>query len=118
MWSNAGCTYASLRYQHAMAVALCAGQYVGVAPGEYIHLTLGQDGIDQQASTRIDSMLKQKLPRETGDDAPFRRRMKLGKQLGADIMTKRIIKQKNTEKQLLAETRLRQHCGMGRSPLC
>ena len=34
MWSDAGCTYASLQYQHATAVALSAGQYIGAAPAE------------------------------------------------------------------------------------
>ena len=29
MWSDAGCSYASVRYQHATALALAAGQYVG-----------------------------------------------------------------------------------------
>ena len=46
MWNDARCTYASLQYQHATAVALSVGQYIGVAPGEYIHLTLGEDTID------------------------------------------------------------------------
>ena len=48
MWSDVGCTYASMRYQHTTAtVALAAGHYVGVALGEYVHLTLGDDTIDQ-----------------------------------------------------------------------
>ena len=31
MWSDARCSYAEVRYQHATAVG--TGQYVGVAPG-------------------------------------------------------------------------------------
>ena len=103
MWSDAGCTYASLQYQHATAVALSAGQYIGVAPGEYVHITLGEDNTDTQVTERIDQMLSHKMPQETGDDAAFRRRMKAGKQLGADMMTERVIKEMNREKQLLAE---------------
>ena len=87
MWSDAGCTYASLQYQHATSVALNAGQYIGVAPGEYVHITLGDDNTDTQVTERIDQMLSHKMPHETGDDAAFRRRMKAGKQLGADMMT-------------------------------
>ena len=48
-------------------------------------------------------MLSHKMPQETGDDAAFRRRMKAGKQLGADMMTERVIREINKEKQLLAE---------------
>ena len=103
MWSDAGCTYASLQYQHATAVALSAGQYIGVAPGEYVHITLGDDNTDTQAAERIDQMLAHKMPQETGDDAAFRRRMKAGKQLGSDMMTERVIKEINMEKQLFAE---------------
>ena len=66
MWSDAGCTYASLQYQHATTVALSAGQYIGVAPGDYIHLTLGDDTTDAQVKERIDQMLLQKMPQETG----------------------------------------------------
>ena len=54
MWSDAGCTYASLQYPHATAVALSAGQYIGVAPGEYVHITLGDDNTDTHATERID----------------------------------------------------------------
>ena len=62
MWSDAGCTYASLQYQHATAVALSAGQYIGVAPGEYVHITLGDDNTDTQVAERIDQMLAHKMP--------------------------------------------------------
>ena len=103
MWSNAGCTYASLQYQHATAVALSAGQYIGAAPGEYVHITLGDDKTDTQVTERIDQMLAHKIPQETGDDAAFRRRMKAGEQLGADMMPQRVIREINREKQLLAE---------------
>ena len=103
MWSDAGCTYASLQYQHATAVALSAGQYIGVAPGEYIHLTLGDDTTDAPVTERMDQMLLQKMPQETGDDAAVRRRMKARKQLGADMMTERVIREISQEKQLLAE---------------
>ena len=103
MWSDAGCTYASLQYQHATAVALSAGQYIGLAPGEYIHLTLGDDTTDAQVTERIDQMLLQKMPQETGDAAAFRRRMKAGKQLGADMMTERVIREIYQGKQLLVE---------------
>ena len=48
-------------------------------------------------------MLSQKMPQETGDDAAFRRRMKAGKQLAADMMTERVIREINREKPLLAE---------------
>ena len=48
-------------------------------------------------------MLSHKMPQEPGDDAAFRGRMKAGKQLGADMMTERVIKEINGEKQLLAE---------------
>ena len=84
-------------------MALSAGQYIGVAPGEYVHITLGDDNTDTQVTERIDQMLTHKMPQETGDDAAFRRRMKAGKQLGADMMTERVIKEINREKQLLAE---------------
>ena len=84
-------------------MALSAGQYIGVAPGEYVHITLGDDNTDTQVTERIDQMLSHEMPQETGDDAAFRRRMKAGKQLGADMMTERVIKQINKEKQLLAE---------------
>ena len=103
MWSDAGCTYASLQYQHATAVALSAGQYIGVAPGEYVHITLGDDNTDAQVTERIDQMLAHTMPQETGDDAAFRRRMKAGKQLVSDMMTERVIHEINREKQLLAE---------------
>ena len=86
-----------------MAVALSAGQYIGVAPGEYVHITLGDDDTDAQVTERIDQMLSQKMPQETGDEAALRRRMKAGKQLGADMMTERVIKEINREKQLLAK---------------
>ena len=103
MWSDAGCTYAPLQYQHATAVALSAGQYIGVAPGEYIHLKLGDDTTDAPVTERMDQMLLQKMPQETGDYAAAQRRMKAGKQLGADMMTERVIREINQEKQLLAE---------------
>ena len=103
MWSDAGCTYASLQYQHATAVALSAKHYIGVAPGEYIHLTLGDDKTDAQVTERIDQMLLRPMPQETGDDAAFQRRMKAGKHLGADMMTEYVIRETNQEKQLLAE---------------
>ena len=103
MWSDAGCTYASLQYQPATAVALSAGQYIGVAPGEYVHITLGDDNTDTQVTERIDQMLSHKMPQETGDDAAIRRRMKARKQPGADMMTERVIREINREKQLLAE---------------
>ena len=103
MWSDTGCTYPSLQYQHATAVALSAGQYIGVAPGEYVHITLGDDNTDTQVTERIDQMLAHQMPQETGDDAAYRRRMKAGKQLGSDMMTERVIKEINREKQLLAE---------------
>ena len=67
MWSDAGCSYASLQYQHAIPVPLCAGQYVTAA--------LGDDTVDQQAATRNDQMLRQKMPQETGNDTLFQRRM-------------------------------------------
>ena len=84
---------------------LCApcGQYIGVAPGEYVHITLGEDNTDTQAAERIHQMLAHKMPQETGDDAAFRGRMKAGKQLGSDMMTERVIKEINREKQLFAE---------------
>ena len=103
MWSDAGCTCASLQYQHATAVALSAGQYIGVAPGEYVHTTLGDDNTDTQVTVPIDQMLSHKMPHETGDDAAFRRRVKAGTQRGADMMTERIIREINREKQLRAE---------------
>ena len=103
MWSDAGCTYTSLQYQHATAVAVSAGQDIGVAPGEYVHITRGDDKTDTQVTERIDQMLSHKMPKETGDDAAFRRRMKARKQLGADMMTERVIRDINREKQLLAE---------------
>ena len=78
MWSDTGCTYASLQYQHATAVALSAGQYIRVAPGEYVHITLGDNKTDTQVTERIDQMLAHKMPQEMGDDAAFRRRMKAG----------------------------------------
>ena len=62
MWSDAGYTYASLQYQHATAVALSAGQYIGVASGEYLLLTLGDNTTDAQGTKRIDQMLLQKMP--------------------------------------------------------
>ena len=82
MWSDAGCTYASLQYQHATAVALSAGQYIRVAPGAYVHMTLGDDNRDSQSAERIAQMLAHKMPQETGDDAAFRRRMKAGETTG------------------------------------
>ena len=103
MWSDAGCTYAPLQYQYATTVALSAGQYIGVAPGEYVHITLGDDNMDTQVTERIDQMLSHKMPQETGDDAAFWRRMKAGKPPGADMMTARVIREINREKQLLAE---------------
>ena len=103
MWSDAGCTYASLQYQHATAVALSAGQYIGVAPGECVHITLGDDNTDTLVTERIDQMLSHKMPQETGDNAALRRRMKAGKQLGADMMAERVIREINREKQLLLE---------------
>ena len=60
MWSDAGCTYASLQYQHARAVALSAGPYIRVAPGEYIYLTLGYDTTDAQVTEHIDQNPKSK----------------------------------------------------------
>ena len=48
-------------------------------------------------------MLSHKLPQETGNDAAFRRRIREGKQLGADMMIERVIREINREKQLLAE---------------
>ena len=84
-------------------MALGAGQYIGMAPGEYVHITLGDDKTNTQVTECIDQMLAHKLPQETGDDTAFRRRMKAGKQLGADMLTKRVIREINREKQLLAE---------------
>ena len=54
MWSDAGCSYVSLQCQHATAVALSAKQYIGVSPGECIHLTLGDDTTDVEVTERID----------------------------------------------------------------
>ena len=48
-------------------------------------------------------MLSHKMPQETGDGTAFQRRMKAGKQLGADMMIERVIREINREKQLLAE---------------
>ena len=84
-------------------MALSAGQYIGVAPGDYIHLTLGDDTTDTHVAERIDPILLQKMPQETGDDAAFRRRMKAVKQLGEDMMTERVVRDIHQEKQLLAE---------------
>ena len=84
-------------------MALSAGQYIGVAPGEYIHLTLGDDKADTQVTERIDQVLLQKMPQATGDDGAFRRHVKAGQQLGADMMTEHVIREINQEKQLLAE---------------
>ena len=78
MWIGAGCTYAPVRYQHTTAVALVA-QYIGMVLGEYVHLTLGNRMADPQASARIDQMLNQKMPHETKEDAPFRRRTQTAK---------------------------------------
>ena len=103
MWSGASCTYASLQYQCVTAVALSAGQYIGVARGEYIHLTLGGDKTDTQVTERIDQMFSQKMLQETGDDTAFQTRMRAGKQLGADMMTERVIREIDQEKLLLAE---------------
>ena len=61
-------------------------------------MTLGDDTIDEKASDRIDEMLSQKIPQDTGDDAPFRRCMRAGKQLGADIMTARVMQDINKKK--------------------
>ena len=66
-------------------------------------MTRGDNTIDQQASDRIDQMLRQKIPQDTGEDAPFHGRMCAGKRLGAGIMTARVIQDINKEKQLLAE---------------
>ena len=68
-----------------------------------MHITLGDDNTGTQVTERIGQMLSHKMPKETGDDAAFRRRMKAGKKLGADMMTKRVITEINREKQLLAE---------------
>ena len=103
MWSDAGCTYASLQYQHATAMALSDRQYIGVAPGEYIHLTPGDDTTYAHVTQHMDEMLLQKMPQEAGDGAAFRRRMKAGKQLGADMMTERFIREINQERQPLAD---------------
>ena len=103
MWSDARCTYASLQYQHATAVALSAKQHIGVEPGEYIHLTLGDDTTHTHVTERMDQMLRHKPLKGTADNAAFRRHMKAGKQLGADLMTERAIRENNQEKQLLAK---------------
>ena len=103
MWSDAGCTYASVQYPHATAAALSAGRYVRVAPGEYIHLALGDDNVDQQPAARIDQMLQKKMPQDTGDATHFLRRLKARKQLGAHLMTARTIKDIDKEKQMSAE---------------
>ena len=95
MWSDGGCNYASLQYQHATSLVLGAAQDIGVAAMEYIHLTLGDDTTDAQVMERIDQMLFQKMPQETGDNAAFGRRMTGGKQLGADMMTERLIQEIN-----------------------
>ena len=68
-----------------------------------MHITLGGDNTDTHVTERIDHLLSHKMPQETGDDAAFRRRMKAGKQLGADMMTEPVIREINREKQLLAE---------------
>ena len=101
MWSDERCTYASLQYQHATAVALSAGKYIGVAGAEYVHITLGDNKTDTQVTERIHQMLAHKMPHETGTDAALRRRMKAGKELGADMMKERVITEINREKQLL-----------------
>ena len=103
MCSDATCTYASLQYQHATASALRARPYVGVAPGEYIHLTLANHTVGAQVPERIDEILLHKIPQETRVDAAFKRHMKAGRQLGADVMTHRDIRVINLETQLLAE---------------
>ena len=103
MWSDAGCTYASIQYQNKASVVLSAGQYVAVSPGEYIHITLGDEQIDSKASDKIETMLAGSMPDVTGDEAHFLRRMRARKQLGADIMTAKVIQKINKEKQLLAE---------------
>ena len=79
MWSDARCSYASMMYQLATVVALAIGHYVGVAPGVYSHMTLGDDTIDQEASDHIDQMLRQETPQDTGEDGPFCRQMHVGK---------------------------------------
>ena len=83
--SDAGCTNAFVRYQHATAFALRAGPSVGVAPGECIRRSLGDYTLIHHASSRIDQMLKLKMPHELAEDAPFRGRMQAEKHLGADI---------------------------------
>ena len=80
-----------------------AGQYIGVAPGEYIHLTLGDNTTTAHVTERVDHMLLQNMQQETCDDAALRRHMRAGKQLGVDMMTGRVTREMNQEKQLLAE---------------
>ena len=80
-----------------------ARQYVGVAPTEYIHLTLGDDTIDLQGSNRIDHMLKDKLPHDTMEDTPFRTQMQAGKKPGAGIMMAKVIQKIYIDQHLLAE---------------
>ena len=103
MWSDTGWWYASLRYQHATAVTLAVGQYASVAAANYIHMTLGEDIVGQQSLDRMDQMLRQKITQDPEEDAPFLRRLRAGKQLGADIMMAGVIQSINKEKQLLAE---------------
>ena len=77
--------------------ALAIGQYVGVAPGECIHMTLATNTLDQQAWNHINQLLRLKNPGDTGDSTPFCRRMHTANQLGADLMTARIIQHINKE---------------------
>ena len=100
MWSHASCPCTSLQYQHAIAVALSAGQYIDVAPGEYVHLIVGDD-TTTSVIERMDHMLLQKMPQETSDDVAFTRRMKAGKQVGSDMMTERVIRESNKKSNCL-----------------
>ena len=82
----------------------CASEHTAGQSGSRAwRLHLPMQLLHTQVAKRIDRMLSHKMPQETGDDAAFRGRMKARKQLGADMMTERVIREINKEKQLLAE---------------
>ena len=103
MWLDPACNYATIPCTSTASAALAAGQYVETFEGEYIHLTLGDDKVDQKMMCAIDAHLQKKWPKNIGDNPDLGHRMCAAKELGADATTAKVSAQVGKTRLLQAE---------------
>ena len=52
--------YASVEYETTVSVGRTAGQYVKMSPGEYVHLTRGEDNMGAKMMRLMDAQVQRK----------------------------------------------------------